>query len=52
MGEMNKKFKNSKKVKKNKVKLTKADFRQLMKGLTDEETAFVLRSSKGIESRG
>lgn len=37
MCQTNKKFKNAKKVKKNKVKLTKAEFKQLMKGLTDEE---------------
>ena len=45
MAETNKKFRNSKKVKKNTVKLTKAEYRRLFKGLTDEETELVLRSS-------
>lgn len=46
MCQTNKKFKNAKKVKSNKVKLTKAEYRRLFKGLTDEEAEFVLRSSQ------
>ena len=46
MTETNKKFKNYKKIKKNKVKLTRAEYRRLFKGLTDEEAELVLRSSQ------
>lgn len=37
MKETNKKFKNYKKVQKNKVKISKSEFHKLLKGLTDEE---------------
>lgn len=37
MKETNKKFKNYKKVQKNKVKISRPEFEKLLKGLTDEE---------------